>query len=506
MATIEDLPLEILGLCFLPLSFPDRLRPSHVSRRWRSAASDPAVWSQLRFDHKPHHHDTFLVALARSAEVPLCALWTSARLSGEPGFDLLEAHMSRVRTLSLVQPGCTPFYEDLPVRLFNAPATLLEEFNFQANSSVILPAQWSGSGAPRLHTIRVSYFSFAPACAQFRSLRRFRGSLGRTLVDPVTLFELFPGLVDLELCEVTDEIVRRLNEIQIPPGLSRLSLLYALRPIDYRPFLTSVAATIRFLSLSGAADVLSSLKHYTSCVSGLFSMTCRIFRFDGIHYNDEPSDFDRLFENSGLSAFRYSSADESHVDSFDISLHDGGSFTLNCQTHARTLALDSTPTLVPHLRNLAHLNCAAAFFARLLRTNATLPSLQSLTLLVYGMRPFGGLASCDFQRRGHVRVPQLRALTVDTTGGIWNYGAVAPNWFFATFPATVSAWLQFDEPKLRLARLFVDRDRPFEHRASRAVALLSKVEKAFIGSRADGGKGLIEQGMWYLAGPECEPS
>ncbi|EJD38539.1 hypothetical protein AURDEDRAFT_187714 [Auricularia subglabra TFB-10046 SS5] len=480
MATVGDLPLELLSCCFLPLPFRDRIRASHVSKRWRRAATEfPEFWSTLTFDHESRHHDAFLSALRRSGASLLDATWAPPRVRPYQGLDTLVANMSRVRALAVRSNAWTHEGDEFPAGLLSAPAPQLEELYFDSKAYLTIPGNWGGTGAPRLRSISVNRFGFDASCGPFHALRRFRGSMrpmGSARLDPRSIFRLCPALAELELCEAGSFDALCLAEGPIPPTLTSLLFLRAREAIDYQPLLDAVMATLPHLELSNSVDILPALRHYATYAGTRFRMACTIRR-------TLPTPLER----------------EMKPDVLVVRLENGGPRTLTCETSALHDALDGMRALVPHMQHLAHLECATEFFAALLRQDAALPFLESLTLRVSGDRPYGDLNYCHFKRAGRLRVPRLRALIVDAAGVDALYATGVPNWLFGTLPATVSSWLQFDDRKLDTVHLFVTRGAPapVPHGAERAGALLSWAARVFVGWKGDWEKGLFQQGIWY---------
>ncbi|EJD38542.1 hypothetical protein AURDEDRAFT_116507 [Auricularia subglabra TFB-10046 SS5] len=476
MAAVADVPTELLVFFFVLLSFRDRVRVSHVSRRWRAVATEHTeLGNRLAFHHRPEHRTTFLAALRRAGALPLEATWMF-NAPQSAGFDILEANISRIRVLS-VQGYCADTDLELLDRLLARPLPLLEEFHIEKSLAFNIPQEWTNGGAPRLREIALSRFNFHPTSGRFRALRCFRGSVQSYSYGPFypsRIFELCPALAELELSGINGHLLRFLAEGQIPLTLTRLVLLPSRSSsfeqrgtLDYEPLLHMLGRMPAFLAITLASDVSSAAKHYVAHVRTQFRATCTI------HHSQNVYD----------------------TDAFDVRLDNGGLQTLTCNMTDLRAALNSAPNLVPHFDNLAQLECATEFFERLLRVSPTLPSLHSLTLLVSGGRPHGDPNYCHFQRAGRLVAPRLRSLAVDSSSAQPGLAFGTPLWFARALPATAADWLRFDAPRLETAYCYM-------HRCVRSLALrpeelLSWAARAFVGWRADWERGLAEQGTWY---------
>ncbi|EJD38536.1 hypothetical protein AURDEDRAFT_116501, partial [Auricularia subglabra TFB-10046 SS5] len=202
MAVVDALPVELLVLCFVPLSFRDRVRLSYVSRRWRVIALGHAeLCNRLEFHHNPKHSATFLAALERARTLPLEVTW-EFRSSESAGFDLLEAQLPRVRAMSVRMPHWMNEDDELPKRLLVRRFPPLEEVCIDSLDIFTIPEQWSNLGAPKLREITVSHFTFHPTSGPFHALRRLTANLdpyAHAQPDPRRIFELCPALLELEL-------------------------------------------------------------------------------------------------------------------------------------------------------------------------------------------------------------------------------------------------------------------------------------------------------------------
>ncbi|EJD38523.1 hypothetical protein AURDEDRAFT_116496, partial [Auricularia subglabra TFB-10046 SS5] len=202
MAVIDALPVELFVLCFVPLSFRDRVRVSHVSRRWRAIAIGRAeLCNRLEFHHNPKHSATFLAALERARTLPLEVTWDFSN-SQYAGFDLLVAQLQRVRAMSIRMPHWMNEDDEQPKRLLVRRFPLLEEVCIHTPDIFTIPEQWSNLGAPKLREITVSHFTFHPTSGPLHALRSFTANLdpySRLQPDPRRIFELCPALVELEL-------------------------------------------------------------------------------------------------------------------------------------------------------------------------------------------------------------------------------------------------------------------------------------------------------------------
>ncbi|EJD46660.1 hypothetical protein AURDEDRAFT_136815 [Auricularia subglabra TFB-10046 SS5] len=482
MTTIDHLPAELLVLFFVILSFRDRVRASHVSRRWRAVATEHSVlWTRLKFHHKPKHRAAFLSALSRAGDLPVEAVWKFTNPPSQ-GFDDLEANILRVR---VIRVDCCWTHADTTLleRLLARPLRLLEELRIQCAEPFTIPPQWSHGDAPRLRVIAVSKFLFHPTTGRFHTLRYLSGAMSdnthNTLYFP-SIFELCPALVELELYGVSRQLVHYLSQGSPPPStLVSLKLLpppkdthTLFRPIrdtiDYHTLFETLGRMPSLLAITLAADFCAAIKHYVTHVHTPFRMECNI---------------------------RYSPGSLDPGPFFEALLDNGGSHTLTCNMTDLRAALAITSNLLPYLHNLTQLECSASFFDCLLHLDPSLPSLHTLILIVSGNRPHGDLNYYHFQRRGQLIAPRLRSLVVDATVARPFLVSGASYWFSRRLPASATMWLKFEEPKLETAYFYMHRG----VRTAPAIspeAFLSWVERVFIGWRVDQEKAL-ELGIWY---------
>lgn len=476
MAIHEDLPFEVLSLCFVPLPLRDRVVASHVCQRWRTAAvTSPELWSALCFDHKLEQREVFLSILERSGAGQLDATWRFQR--GAVGSDLLAANMWRVRGLSFILHDHDPDFGDVPEGLLVCRAPVLERLHFDGSGRFTIPAGWDDRGAPRLRELSVSSFAFDPQCRRFGALRRFRGVLPAGWDAHMRLhglFQLCPGLVELELGGFNTLNQHLLPHGPMPPTLSRLVFLDRTYSIDYGPLLESLMGLPQSVKLPGAIDFYPALKLFDARVDSPFTLTCHTI----------PAVFEDGAEHPGKLSIR---------------MQDGLSYTLTTIVGNLRVALDCVARATPYLRNVGTLTCPAEFFDRLLKLQPTLPALQSLTIAVGGKRPFGDLNYCHFQRSGHVVVPQLRTLFIDTTAIDRDFAASARDWFLRTLPRTLRAWLHVGQPKLAALHLFLREDLVSTSVSVSLAALLPCAETVFVGWRDGWEHGIEGRGEWYPA-------
>ncbi|EJD39748.1 hypothetical protein AURDEDRAFT_187251 [Auricularia subglabra TFB-10046 SS5] len=139
------LPTEVLSICFTFLPLSDRVRASHVSRSWRTAALNfPKVWSEI--DLSPYVSNPAAIcemALSRAGQHPVDFVYQSSGRAPQPAIVLaIEKHVCHLRSIVWDSLSDPPRFE--------LPAPLLESFQIVCNRT-LFASLWH---APPLRPMR----------------------------------------------------------------------------------------------------------------------------------------------------------------------------------------------------------------------------------------------------------------------------------------------------------------------------------------------------------------
>ncbi|EJD38518.1 hypothetical protein AURDEDRAFT_172450 [Auricularia subglabra TFB-10046 SS5] len=354
--------------------------------------------------------------------------------------------MWRVRSLEIAvryehQGFLHPEETDDPFPI--VPTPRLEELRVISGRCFTIPAAWSGTSAPRLRSMLLQGFKLDPACQQFRSLRRFRGLLvclpKGTFQDLRRFLVLCPVLEDIELLGASNPYLQWLP-VGARHALASYVLSEVLGMINYNQICKWVGPIPRQMRLSHSTDFMSLFAFFEGHVTETFSLSCPT---TGVDRHRNPQD--RPIE-------------------FHTTLTSATGTSLEFDTCNRTPYVTSLRDAIPSLGLLAHLECTVEIFDNFLRLSPTLPSLETLSLVLGGERKFSDLNYCYFQNVGTLYAAGLRVLSIDTTqlpcgrAETGDLATAALTWCTRTFPRTVTAWLHFDRPRLAAVNCVVVSD------------------------------------------------
>ncbi|KAH7091798.1 hypothetical protein BKA62DRAFT_776245 [Auriculariales sp. MPI-PUGE-AT-0066] len=260
LATIEDVPDEVLAKIMHLVDHQDLLNAVQVSHRWNCVAATASLWAVVDLDQLRTWNPADLNArLRKSQRSPLTILSSLINIVPHRVIrDICSAHMDHILDLQLLTDG---WNSELDQLMFGQPAPLLETLVCIPSSDTMqLPANlWPGANC-KVESLGLGVFSLSetPNPRPITTLHHFGGFMDGDVSYARNLFAYFPNLIDLHLTLVSADSVVNLPS-SFPNGLQELKLTCIDRRMDWANILAHLPPSLQKLSIEPVHDIIPCL-------------------------------------------------------------------------------------------------------------------------------------------------------------------------------------------------------------------------------------------------------